>query len=43
MRRTRRTRTLGFLECDVVDDGGSLVAKLFSSCMALRGDEARGR
>jgi uncharacterized protein (TIGR00369 family) len=42
-RVTRRTRTLGFIECDVADDGGSVVAKLFSSCMVLRGDEARGR
>jgi uncharacterized protein (TIGR00369 family) len=39
----KRTRTLGLIECDVEDDKGSLVAKVFSSCMVLRGDEARGR
>jgi len=40
---TKRTRTLGLIECDVRDDGGALVAKVFSTCMVLRGDEARGR
>jgi len=40
---TKRTRTLGLIECDVRDDGGTLVAKVFSTCMVLRGDEARGR
>ncbi|WNG16517.1 PaaI family thioesterase [Cystobacter fuscus] len=39
----KRTRTLGLIECEVEDDKGSLVAKVFSSCMVLRGDEARGR
>ena len=42
-RLTKRTRTLGLVECEVTDDGGSLVAKVFSSCMVLRGDEARGQ
>ena len=42
-RLTRRTRSLGLLECDVTDDKGSLVAKVFSSCMVLRGDDAAGR
>ena len=42
-RVTRRTRSLGFIECDVTDDRGSLVAKVFSSCMVLRGQEAHGR
>jgi uncharacterized protein (TIGR00369 family) len=42
-RVTRRTRSLGFIECDVSDEGGSLVAKVYSSCMILRGDDARGR
>ncbi len=40
---TRRTRTLGLIECDVEDESGSLVAKVFSTCMVLRGPEARGR
>ena len=42
-RVTKRTRTLGLIECDVEDEKGSLVAKVFSTCMVLRGDEARGR
>ncbi|MFY0583906.1 PaaI family thioesterase [Cystobacter fuscus] len=42
-RVVKRTRTLGLIECEVEDDKGSLVAKVFSSCMVLRGDEARGR
>jgi len=39
----KRTRTLGLIECDVVDEGGSLVARVLSTCMVLRGAEARGR
>ena len=39
----KRTRTLGLLECDVTDDGGSLVARAYSTCLVLRGDDARGR
>lgn len=39
----KRTRTLGLLECDVTDEAGSLVAKVYSSCMVLRGKDARGR
>jgi uncharacterized protein (TIGR00369 family) len=39
----KRTRTLGLIECDVTDEGGSLVAKVYSSCMVLRGQDARGR
>ena len=42
-RVVKRTRTLGLIECDVEDDGGSLVAKVFSTCMVLRGAEAQGR
>jgi uncharacterized protein (TIGR00369 family) len=42
-RVTRRTRTLGFIECEVTDPGGSVVAKVFSTCMVLRGEEASGR
>jgi uncharacterized protein (TIGR00369 family) len=42
-RVTKRTRLLGLVECDVTDDSGSLVAKVFSSCMVLRGEQARGR
>jgi uncharacterized protein (TIGR00369 family) len=42
-RLVKRTRSLGLLECDVVDEGGSLVARVYSTCMVLRGDDARGR
>jgi uncharacterized protein (TIGR00369 family) len=42
-RLVKRTRTIGLVECDVRDPTGSLVAKAFSTCMVLRGEEARGR
>ena len=42
-RVTKRTRSLGMIECDVEDESGSLVAKVFSTCMVLRGDSAKGR
>lgn len=39
----KRSRTLGYLECNIVDDTGALVCKLASTCMVLRGDAASGR
>jgi uncharacterized protein (TIGR00369 family) len=39
----KRTRSLGLLECEVTDDGGSLVARVYSTCMVLRGEDATGR
>jgi uncharacterized protein (TIGR00369 family) len=42
-RVTKRTRTLGLVECEVTDASGSLVAKVFSTCMVLRGEKAEGR
>jgi uncharacterized protein (TIGR00369 family) len=42
-RVTKRTRTLGLVECEVSDEAGSLVAKVFSTCMVLRGEQAKGR
>jgi len=42
-RVTRRTRTLGLIECEVTDERGSLVAKVFSTCQVLRGPDANGR
>jgi uncharacterized protein (TIGR00369 family) len=39
----KRTRSLGLLECEVTDDKGSLVARVYSTCMVLRGEDARGR
>jgi uncharacterized protein (TIGR00369 family) len=42
-RIVKRTRVTCFLECDVVDDAGSLVARLGSTCMVLTGERAEGR
>lgn len=42
-RMVRRSRSLGYLECDVTDEKGSLVARLGSTCTVLRGAEAAGR
>lgn len=42
-RVTRRGRTIGLAECDIVDAAGELVAKASSTCMTLRGDQAQGR
>jgi uncharacterized protein (TIGR00369 family) len=39
----RRTRKLVYAEAEVVDEKGSLVAKLNSNCLVLLGDEAQGR
>ena len=36
-------RTVGLVECDIVDDQQRLVARATSTCMTLRGDDARGR
>jgi uncharacterized protein (TIGR00369 family) len=35
--------TVGLAECEVRDDRGRLVAKATSTCITLRGDQARGR
>ena len=35
--------TVGLVECDIVDDKDRLVARATSTCLTLRGDEARGR
>ncbi|MGH7314976.1 MAG: PaaI family thioesterase [Candidatus Rokuibacteriota bacterium] len=36
-------RTVGLVECDVVDDEDRLVARASSTCMTLRGEPAVGR
>jgi uncharacterized protein (TIGR00369 family) len=36
-------RTIGLMECDVVDASGRLVARASSTCMTLRGERAAGR
>jgi uncharacterized protein (TIGR00369 family) len=42
-RVVKQGRTVGMVECDVVDEQGSLVARANSTCMTLRGEQARGR
>jgi len=39
----RQGKTVGLVECDVTDAGGSLVARASSTCLTLRGEAARGR
>ena len=36
-------KSLGFLECDIIDEQQSLVARASSTCMTLRGEQAHGR
>jgi uncharacterized protein (TIGR00369 family) len=36
-------RTVGLVECDVLDDAGALVARVSATCMTLRGEAARDR
>jgi uncharacterized protein (TIGR00369 family) len=36
-------RTIGLVECDVIDEGQSLVARATSTCMTLRGAQGQGR
>lgn len=36
-------RTVGLVECDVLDDKRSIVARASSTCLTLRGKEAAGR
>jgi uncharacterized protein (TIGR00369 family) len=36
-------RTVGLVECDVVDDKDSLVARASCTCLTLRGERAEGR
>src|SRR5215471_17523324 len=38
-----RGRTIGYVECDVIDENGKLVAKSNSTCLVLRGEKAAGR
>jgi len=39
----RAGRTVGMVECNVTDSKGNLVARASSTCMTLRGDQAKGR
>jgi uncharacterized protein (TIGR00369 family) len=42
-RVVRAGRTVGLLECDIVDEQDALVARASSTCMTLRGEQAAGR
>jgi len=42
-RVVKRGKTVGLVECDVVDEKGSLVARASSTCLTLSGDKAAGR
>jgi len=39
----RRGSTVGYIECEITDERGRLVAKVSSTCMVLRGEKAEGR
>ena len=39
----RRGRSLGYVECEISDEGGQLIAKAASTCLVLRGKGAKGR
>jgi uncharacterized protein (TIGR00369 family) len=39
----QRGRTIGYVECDITDEQGRLVAKAASTCMVLRGQKSAGR
>ena len=38
-----RGKTVGMTECDIVDDRDRLIARVSSTCLALRGEAAEGR
>src|SRR5215813_1539844 len=42
-RVVRRGQSLGYVECEITDERGRLVAKAASTCLVLRGDDAKGR
>jgi len=42
-RVVERGRTIGYVECEVTDENGKLVAKSNSTCLVLRGEQAVGR
>ena len=39
----RRGRTVGYVECEVSDENGRAIAKASSTCLVLRGTDAKGR
>lgn len=42
-RVVKRGRMVGMVECDVTDERGTLVARVSSTCLTLRGEQASGR
>ncbi|SRR6266404_2013905 len=42
-RVVQRGRTIGYVECEITDENGKLVAKSNSTCLVLRGEQAAGR
>jgi uncharacterized protein (TIGR00369 family) len=42
-RVVNRGKNVGYLECDVTDQDGRLIAKAASTCVVLRGDQASTR
>ena len=42
-RVVKQGRTVGLAECNITDEKGNLVAYATSTCMTLRGEEAKGR
>ena len=42
-RVVRRGRSLGYVECEITDERGQLIAKAASTCLALKGEDAKGR
>jgi uncharacterized protein (TIGR00369 family) len=42
-RVVKQGRTVGLVECDVIDEKDKLVAHATSTCMTLRGEHAQGR
>ncbi len=39
----RRGSSVGYVECEITDEAGKLVAKAASTCLVLRGESAKGR
>ena len=42
-RVVKQGQTIGLVECDVTDEKDKLVARATSTCMTLRGEQAKGR
>ena len=38
-----RGRTVGMLDCDVIDDRSKVIARSSSTCLTLRGEQTKGR